>query len=154
MNFSSSTSIQSRNWTSPSGGSTGAAGRAAFGGGGRTGGSSGVQPSAAKIRTRLALARSIHRLPHLADGLGHANGQGARDDRIADVELLDFRDRGDRADVGDGETVAGGDDQAVAPGGLRRGDQVAELEVLLLRVGVRARVELDDRRPRAVGGAH
>src|ERR1044072_755797 len=63
------------------------------------------------LRLRLAYARA-----HFADGFGEAGEDCAGDDVVADVELGDFGDGRDLADVAVGEPVSGGDVQAVLRG--------------------------------------
>src|ERR1051325_5868603 len=80
------------------------------------------------LRLRLAYAGA-----HLADGLGESGEYRACDDVVADVELCDFGDGRDLADVSVGEPVAGGDVQAVL-----RGERRGLAQALQLGGGARA----------------
>jgi hypothetical protein len=51
--------------------------------------------------------------PHFADGAFQTHEDSARDNAVADVEFRDLFDVGDGADVSIGESVPGGDAQAV-----------------------------------------
>ena len=74
---------------------------------------------------RLYHGPPIHRLRtrrqhaglHAAHGFFEADEQGIGNEAVADVELVDDRDRGDRSDVVERQPVSGIDDQA---GGMRR----------------------------------
>src|SRR5215211_5915156 len=51
-------------------------------------------------------SRNIHDCTHFPNGVGHAHEHRPTYDRVADVELLDFGNRGDRPDVSCREPVA------------------------------------------------
>src|SRR3989440_694325 len=98
-------------------------------------------------RLRLAYARA-----HLADGLGESVEDGACDDVVADVELRDFWNGGDLRDVSVGESVSGGDVQAVL-----RGERGGFAQALEFGGGAHAPLGVDcaraERRLRVDGGA-
>src|SRR5262245_19487944 len=59
-------------------------------------------------RTKLGRAASpVHNAPQLAYGLFQPHKDRSTHHRMADVQLLDLRDCGDRLDVGNRETVTG-----------------------------------------------
>ncbi len=80
-------------------------------------------PKLGARRTRIngrRVSRVVHGAAHLAHGFADADHDGAANDRVADVQLLDFRDRRHEADVGRREPVTGMDGQAdTAPLGRR-----------------------------------
>src|ERR1051325_9032961 len=58
------------------------------------------------VRVRLRAASDGR--AHLSDGAFKPDEDGARDDVVADVELVDFVNGGDRADVTRGQAMTGG----------------------------------------------
>ena len=83
---------------------------------------------------------------HLADGLVEAHEDGARDDRVADVELLDARDLGHGSDVKVREPVPRVDVESQLLREFRRGAELRELGLHVLGtygLGVAAGGELD-----------
>ena len=80
-----------------------------------------------RLRTSYAAGVPIHRGEHLTDRFGHPHQGGARDDRVADVELLDHAHCRHRSDVADGQAVAGVDREAVFGPPLGRVDDLLEL---------------------------
>src|SRR5688500_17260213 len=71
--------------------------------------SAAAQSAAPKPAARTS---ALHRRQHLAHRLGEADGDGARDQPVADVELLHVGERGHGADVPGGEAMAGVDAEA------------------------------------------
>src|SRR5579859_5180081 len=65
--------------------------------------------------------RIAHQRDHLAHCRFHPHERGARDDRMADVQLLDVFADSDRVDVAVIEAVTGENDQSHLPRGFRRG---------------------------------
>ena len=101
-----------------------------------------------KIMRRARSARFDHQALHLRHCARHAVDQRARDDGVSDVQLDDLADRGDRLHVVIVHAMAGVHGQPEAarvPGRIAEPLQLARL-TLAARVGIRARVQLDDRR--------
>ena len=92
--------------------------------------------------------RLVHQRAHPPDARVEAGEDRLADQEVADVELGDLRDGGDRLDIVEGEAVAGMGLDAVLDGERGGVGDAAQLlgARLALGMGVAAGVELDDRR--------
>ena len=95
------------------------------------------------VGRRSATAGRVHGGAHPAHRLGETDEDRIRDDRMPDVELLALRDRGDGADVREGEAVTGVHREPQRGGVGRGGAERGEVRGMARRLAIAPGVELD-----------
>ena len=91
-------------------------------------------------------SRNIHDCTHFPNGGGDPDEHRSAHDRVPDVQLLDFGDRGDRTDVAGGEAVTGVNSEAGIVARPRAPLEGLEGVGVAGVMGVRPRMELDGNR--------
>src|SRR5262245_15443589 len=94
--------------------------------------------------SKLEVASSgVHGGAKLLHGFIETDEDGAGNDRVSDVQLLDFRDRGHGADVSNRKSVTRVDEEPECGSALCGGFESAHGIGLARRVSVASRVQLD-----------
>ena len=88
-------------------------------------------------------SRNIHHRTHFPDGFGNTDEDRPADDGMADVQLLDFRDRGNGTDVPSRESVTGVDRKANLMADARRCFERVKRAGVILVVRVASGMQLD-----------